>query len=80
MDSLIEKVQGQSSILHAIWVYTYRMSGKLLEMEVLCGYFMWFPLPGQHVLSFLFKAAALFEAWISGTLEAVKISEIKESS
>lgn len=48
-------------------------------MEVMCGDFMWFLLPGQQLSLFPFKAAALFEAWFSGTLEAVTISKRKES-
>lgn len=38
-------------------------------MGVLCRDFMWFPLPGQQLSLFSLKAAALFEAWVSGILE-----------
>lgn len=47
----------------------YRISRELLEMGVLCRDFMWFPLPGQQLSLFSLKAAALFEAWVSGILE-----------
>lgn len=80
MNSLTERVQGQSSILHAISVQTYRISRELLGMEVLCGEFMWCLLPGQQLPLFPFKAVALFEACFSCTLEAVTVLKEKKAS